>query len=282
MLKKISLLTILLISVVTAHAQNFKFGVHAAPVISLMGSDYKQVSGAGVNVGLGVGVEVEYYLSSTENYALTFGLDFALNKGGSLLYSYGGYIMPLTDLDRNTFTNRAGNNPTTGTDIDMMAGTKINYGVNYLELPIGLKLRTNELGGSYFRAFFHLPIVKIGIPVSANARIFSATGVADSIGYSISAADEPSKEPNVYSDITPIQFSLGLGAGVEYAPNADGGLRLFAGIYYDTGLIDVTNGFTGDNVRLREPNTALGSTGEVKRNPTNMLHNIGLRVGVTF
>lgn len=278
MLKKISLLAILLVSFATAQAQNFKFGVHAAPVISLLGSDYKQVTGDGVNVGLGVGVEVEYYFGGGENYALTFGLDFALNKGGSLLYKYGGTIMPLSELDRNTFEDISGNNPSDGFGIDMTAGTKINYGVNYLELPIGLKLRTNELGGSYLRAFFHLPIVKVGIPVSASARIFNATGVTDTIGFAIEEGNSPSREPNVYKDITPVQFSIGLGAGVEYAPNADGGLRLFAGIYYDTGLIDVTNGFTGNDVKLREPNSSV----EVNRNPTNMLHNIALRLGVTF
>lgn len=290
MLKRFSLLSTLLVFMLanhTAKAQGFKFGVHVAPVISLMGSDYKQVENKAVNVGLNVGVEVEYYLAEGENYAITFGLDFALNKGGTLLYKYGGTLMPISELDRNTFADASGTSPTDGTNVDMQAFTRINYRVNYLELPIGLKLRTNELGSSYMRAFFHLPIVKIGVPVNASASIYAPDSneedyVADIYGYAIKSNESPSKEPNVWKDATPIQFSIGMGAGVEYAPNADGGLRLFAGLYYDAGLIDITNGFTGDKVRLREPNTALGSSGEVKRNPTNMLHNIALRVGVTF
>ena len=286
-MKKISLLTMMLAFVVSAQAQ-IKFGVHVAPFISLMGSDYKQVENVAVNGGATVGVELEYYFSDGENYALTFGVDFSFNKGGSLLYKYGGTLMPLSDLDRNVFENAAATaSPADGVGIDMAAFTKINYSVHYAEIPIGLKLRTNELGGSYMRAFFHLPIVKIGVPVSASAKIFTPDAatedyVNDSEGFRIEANESPSKEPNVWKDITPIQVSVGLGMGVEYSPNADGGLRLYAGIYYDAGLLDMTNGFTSKQVRLREPGMALGSTGEVNKNPTNMLHTIALRIGVNF
>ena len=288
MTKKFSILTLLMAFVVSANAQGFKFGVHVTPLISLLASDYKQVEGAAVNGGVGIGVELEYYLGDGENYALTFGADFSINKGGSLLYKYGGIVMPLSDLDRNIFEDATGLvSPSTGSDINMAAFTKINYGIHYVEVPIGLKLRTNELGQSYMRAFFHIPIVKIGVPVVANARIFRPDEGADDyvndlLGYKVEANNSPSQEPNVWKDVTPIQISLGLGMGVEYSPNAEGGLRIYAGVYYDAGLLDVTNGFSGGRVRLREPNTLLGSSGEVNKNPVNMLHNIGLRIGATF
>ncbi len=283
MLKKISLLTMLLTFVVSAQAQ-FKFGVHAAPLISLMGTESDYVDNAGVNLGLGVGVELEYYIGDSENYAITFGIDFSINKGGSLLYRYGGTFMPVSSLNGDVFVNSAGQAYPDRTGIDMAAFTKINYSINYLELPIGLKLRTNELGGSYMRAFFHLPLVKIGVPISASGQIFTPDSgtdgyVEDLIGYKVKADGSPYKARNIWKDVTPIQISLGAGAGVEYSPNEDGGLRIYAGLYYDVGLIDITNGFTGDQVKLRKPNQVAYTAAE---NPNNMLHNIALRVGANF
>ncbi|BDS14048.1 PorT family protein [Aureispira anguillae] len=303
MLRKIAILTILLAQVVYVKAQEIKFGVHVDPFISFLGSQEKQVASDGINGGTALGVEVEYRFTGEENYAITFGLDFALNSGGSLLYRYGGVLFPKTDLDPTVFRDIAGGalpNNNTGSELDLHAFTKVNYRINYLQLPIGLKLRTNELGGSYMRAFFHIPLIKIMIPVTAGAKIFSpgdvaasANGYVDDVtGYRIPAGQEASVEPNVWKDITPIQVSLGAGAGVEFTPNAEGGLRLYAGVYYDAGIIDVVGGFGGE-MTLRaaatvdDPATAIDESLDINAaskttNPYNMMHNINLKIGVLF
>ncbi|CAA6820958.1 MAG: Unknown protein [uncultured Aureispira sp.] len=296
MLKKIAFLTIFLAQVVYVHAQGIQFGVHVDPFISFLDSDYSKIKGSGVNGGTALGVEMDYAFDATGNYSLTFGLDFSLNNGGTLLYEYGGILLPNSELDnRSSFRNYADLQPNSSSGIDMKAFTKINYRMNYIEIPVGLKLRTNELGGSYMRAFFHIPLIKIMIPVTAGAKIFSPD--ADAVGfyrdssstkYAVPEGTESIKEPNVWKDITPIQLSVGAGAGVEFTPNSDGGLRLYAGIYYHSGLIDMTGAFTGQTEftsakNVDNPdNSPSTSVNTQTRNPRNAMHNVALRIGVIF
>lgn len=290
MVKKITLLAALLTQVLYSYGQDFKFGVHVDPFLSLLGSDYTNVKGAGINFGTGLGIEAEYRFNDGGNYALTFGADFSFNNGGTLLYKYGGNILPNTEFDnRSDFRNVNDQVPASSSGIPMVAFTRINYRANYIEIPVGLKLRTNELGDSYMRAFFHIPIVKIMIPVSGGAKIFSpdtdAAGFLedkDSTRYFIPQSTGSVTERNIYRDITPIQVSLGLGAGVELTPNNDGGLRIYAGIYYHSGLIDVTGAF-GQPTSFFSPQNANTPVNEKQdRNPSNAMHNIALRLGVIF
>lgn len=292
MLKKIAILTLVLAQVLSTQAQNIKFGVHVDPFISFMDSDFSHVLGDAVNGGAALGVEVEYRFNDEGNYALTFGADFSINNGGSLLYRYGGVLFKNTDLEnRSSFVDAAGNVPASGASMDIQSFTKVNYRINYVQIPIGLKLRTNELGGSFMRAFFHIPLVKIMIPATAGAKIFtpgavasSASGyVVDQIGSGVmSSNDGFVLEPNIWKDITPIQIGLGAGAGVEFTPDQENGLRLYAGIYYETGVIDVTAGFEG-KTDFRAASTTSGIEGELQqKNPRNSSHTISLRIGVIF
>lgn len=290
MLRKIAIITIVLAQVVCAEAQGLKFGVHVDPFLSFLTSDYSNVEGAGANLGAALGVEAAYEFDGTGNYALTFGADFNLNNGGTLLYKYGGTLLPNTQFDNRTaFRNSSDQVPTSSDGIPMQAYTKINHRVNYVSVPIGLKLRTNELGDSYMRAFFHIPIVQLMIPVTAGAKIFapdaSAAGYMDDntdARYAIPQSTESVTEQNTWKDVTPFQLSLGAGAGVEISPNNDGGLRIYAGIYFHHGIIDITNGF-GSKISFSSPdnpNSPISETQE--RNPRNALNNIALRLGVVF
>lgn len=292
MLKKFAILTLVLAQVLSAQAQNIKFGVHVDPFISFMDSDFSHVLGDAVNGGAALGVEIEYRFNEEGNYALTFGADFSINNGGSLLYRYGGVLFKNTDLEnRSSFVDAAGNVPTTGASMDIQSFTKVNYRINYVQIPIGLKLRTNELGGSFMRAFFHIPLVKIMIPATAAAKIFtpgavasSASGyVVDQIGSGVmSSNDGFILEPNIWKDITPIQIGLGAGAGVEFTPDQENGLRLYAGIYYETGVIDVTGGFA-EKTDFRAAATSTTVEGELQsKNPRNSSHTVSLRIGVIF
>ena len=156
MLRKIALLTLLLANVVYAQAQ-MKFGVHVDPLMSYSGSSYRGVEATGQNFGVAIGLEGEYYFNEDkENYAFTFGLDFSFNKGGKLRYLNRGAYFQNTELDKNVFVlNDGANTYAQNNPILLAAGTEVTYSITYLELPVGIKLRTNELGQSYVRAFFH-------------------------------------------------------------------------------------------------------------------------------
>lgn len=293
MLKKFAILTLVLAQVLSAQAQNIKFGVHVDPFISFLDSDYSHVLGDAVNGGAALGVEVEYRFNEEGNYALTFGADFSINNGGSLLYKNGGVLFKNTTLQNYAnFSNFDGTIvPTDGASMDIQSFTKVNYRINYVQIPIGLKLRTNELGGSFMRAFFHIPLVKIMIPATAGAKIFTPGAVASSAsGYVVdqsglgvtSSAEGSVLEPNIWKDITPIQIGLGAGAGVEFTPDQENGLRLYAGIYYETGVIDVTGGFAG-KTDFKPASTSANPNPTIDaQNPRNSSHTVSLRIGVIF
>ncbi|WCL82679.1 porin family protein [Saprospira sp. CCB-QB6] len=275
MLRKITLLTAFLAFVVSAQAQKeFKFGVYVEPSISFFASNDKDVEPDGSNVGFTIGLLGEYYFGNSDNYALIMGGNFSLGRGGSLFYEDGGRLFPDSELDVESYTvNGTGVAGTDGDDILLNPNTKVKYKLNYLEIPVGLKLRTNELGESYMRAFFQLPVLTIGIPVSARASIETA----ENNNFSTTEGNtyytpEKVKGENVYKDIFPLQIQLGAGAGVEYSPNEEGGLLLTAGLFYNYAFLDAvgTNQlFNASNVL--EDNKA--RTG---------FHNIGLRIGIVF
>jgi hypothetical protein len=88
---------------------------------------------------------------------------------------------------------------------------------------------------------------------------------------------EPSKGENITKDINFIQLLLGVGAGVEYAPNEEGGLRIIGGFYYNYGFIDmIKKNELFDNIT----NPAAPTYRENKARTG--FHNIGLRIGVIF
>jgi hypothetical protein len=296
MFRKIFILTLLFANIVYSNAQEIKFGVHVDPAISFLDSDYSKVSADGVNFSFALGVEVEYRFS--DNAAFTFGVDFSLNNGGSILYGYSGVLFANSEFDNaKSFFNMVNVNPSSSTGIDMYAFTKVNYRINYVEVPLGFKFRTEELGGSYMRVFFHLPIVKIMIPVMASAKIFApqaaANGFEDDINsskYGVPQASSANSvddlgyvvENNVWKDITPIQVSVGAGAGVEFSPTDPDGLRLYAGIYYHSGLLDVTGGFLGKTTYTEALTLTNLLPDSQERNPRNAMHTIALRIGAIF
>lgn len=274
MLRKITLLTAFMAYIVCAQAQGVKFGVHVDPLLSFMGSNDKKITSDGVNLGLEFGVEMEYYFAEGENYALTFGANFALGKGGTLTYADKGILFPRATLDNSSYRDTLGRVAElagqTGDSLLLVPGTSVKYNVNYLAIPIGLKLRTNELGDSYMRAFFHLPVATVMIPVSARATVNAPQPSDQFDGY---YTESPSKGEVVYKEIVPIQVMLGLGAGVEYSPNEEGGLRLVGGIYYQYGFFDtVKNNLLYDSV----------SNSYKENKATSGFHNISLRIGIVF
>jgi hypothetical protein len=274
MLRKISLLTAILTVSVSAYAQSFKFGVHIDPGVSFMNSNDKKVKPDGANMNFAFGVEMEKYFSEKENYAITFGANFAVAKGGKLLYDNGGVLLPNSTLDNTAYSYNQTTPPAnTGENLHLAPGTTIKYNISYVELPVGLKLRTNELGQSYMRAFFHLPIATVMVPVSARATV-NAPKPSDPNSATY-FSDGAVKGENIYKDVFPIQLAIGTGAGVEWSPNDEGGLRLIGGIYYNYQLIDAVK-------KNQLFNSSIVPVTYTDNKASTGFHNISLRIGIVF
>ncbi|MDO8971460.1 MAG: hypothetical protein Q7U74_12275, partial [Saprospiraceae bacterium] len=67
----------------------FRFGIQASPSWSWMQTNDRRLEGVSSNWGVKLGVLGEFYFAS--NYAITTGLGFGFNQGGTIQNGYGQY-----------------------------------------------------------------------------------------------------------------------------------------------------------------------------------------------
>jgi hypothetical protein len=121
-MKKITLLLLFLVTGFTSMAQ-VEIGLMVSPTISsprFIAEDKYNFKNEGGKLGLGVGVVADYFFA--QNYAFSTGLIYR-SKGGELSYSY-------TREENGSSTTTKG---------------KDDNSLQYVELPLSLKLFTNEV-----------------------------------------------------------------------------------------------------------------------------------------
>ena len=111
--------------------ESFRFGVQVSPSFSWLASNDNQINGNGTNLGLRLGFNGEYYF--TERYAFIAGLGFAFNQGGTLQHNEGGNFWTKSELSNPDFNA-------------LPNGVNLKYNLQYVEIPFGLRMRTNEFG----------------------------------------------------------------------------------------------------------------------------------------
>lgn len=198
-------------SLSTGFAQNdFRFGFQASPSFTWMNTNDNQINGNGTNLGFKLGVVAENYFQ--ERYALTFGLGFAFNHGGTLRHSQGG------DYWANSELNNVAEYHTLQPEVNL------KYGLQYLEIPVGFKMTTQEFG--YFRFFAHIPVFTLGILTQAKGDISGPN------------VNTPIEDLDIKKDVNFITLSWGLGGGVEYSIGEN--TSLIGGISFQNSFIDIT------------------------------------------
>ena len=170
--------------------QTFNFGLKATPTISWLRVDAEGISNDGIRIGFTYGLVTEFKFST--NYAFATGIDVSY-RGGKFKYSLGN--------DEVSFTQK----------------------LQFLDVPVALKLRTNEIGYmKYYGTFGFLP----GVIIKATESIDSESPFVE----------DRSNRSN-QSDFTVFNIGLLVGAGAEY--NLGGKTSITAGITYNNGIIDI-------------------------------------------
>ncbi|MFC2115198.1 porin family protein [Bacteroidota bacterium] len=179
-------------------AQGLSFSVVFDPQITWMNSDSKRIEKDGNSIGLGGGLVMDNYFA--ENYAFSTGLSI-LSTGGNLQF-----------LDSLDFQN--------GGEIDTLPpGSIVKYRLQYLTIPISLKLKSNEIG--YVRFFTHLGInAHINVKATADVNSKDITG------------------EDIRDEIQFFMLSYFIGGGLEYS--LGGNTAIIGGIYFTSGIMDVT------------------------------------------
>lgn len=212
-MKKYIVVFFLTIIISHIHAQNLRLGVFADPLITWMTTDVTTINNDGVRMGVNIGLSVEKYFAI--NYALSTGL-FISNSGGRLSFDESrSFELP-------------------DTTIELTEGSVVKYKLQYISVPLGLKLKSDQIG--YLSFFAHL-----GMLTQINIK---ATGDSPANNFS---------NANISSDIGLFNLNYYIGIGIEYS--LGGKTSLTTGLTYTNGFIDIskTSGYrtTLKNVSLR-------------------------------
>ncbi|MDZ4750925.1 MAG: porin family protein [Flavobacteriales bacterium] len=237
-MKKITLLAICIAAFgAVSYAQNGKYKISpfVSPNVSWMTPDQKFIESNGSVPRFGFGLMVDVMF--TDNYAIGTGLHVT-RMGGELTY------LELTNYS----------------DLPVILERQRTYQLQYAEVPLTLKLRTNEIGYITYWGQFGLGL---GVNIRAKAD--------DAIDYlyekkivdgqvvmpwpDATLSSEVIEDEDIKNDINIFRASLIVGGGIEY--NVSGNTSIIAGIVFNNGFTNVLKGegVRTDNAELVEYNS---------------------------
>lgn len=181
-----------------AHAdddsKSFRFGLKAAPNFGFIHTDTKELKNDGSQVGFTFGLLGDFIIGGDRNYAFSTGL-LLNNVGGKTTFPFNN-----VNLNRST-----------------------KY--QYIELPLTLKLMTNEIGYITYYG-------QIGADAAFNIAAKSDYDTFDQTGKLVRMTDE-----DVMDNTELFRASLIVGAGLQY--NFSGNTSLLLGLTYNSGFTNI-------------------------------------------
>ena len=246
MKKSLLIVGLLLAMSLTASAQNngFAFGFKLGPGFDWTGSTTGAAKSEGMKVGFGVGVVAEYYFA--DNYAIVTGVNVNMNRGH---YSFDNGRMVMGADSVNVLETYP---------VDRYFKSTV------YEIPLMLKMMTNELGNLPLRAY-----AQVGAGIGYAQKVKVKDSYLDVVGNEFVASNK---------EFSNLRASLKIGAGAQYA--IDQSTRVFAGLYFSHDFLNNINSISPNYYGNYYENGEDIADREVK---LNMLQNrIGLEVGVLF
>lgn len=269
-----NLLLIVLITVVgaTAMAQDkavgpkmrkkFRIGFNLQPAVDFFQPNTNGVDLDKAKAKFGYGMMAEY--AFTNNYALAFGLEHKM-AGASLDFS--------ADADARYKSSED------TTEYQLLTRT---YRYDYVNIPITLKLMTNEIG--YFTYFgqFGADISVLASARTKDDRRQLKSVTVDSTGFSEEFFESASTDfEGRYNQSMFINVKLRIGAGFEW--NFSGNTSLVASISYHNGFIDLMREADNDKINNQEGLFKYDADRNVVPFELNSnLHHVALNVGILF
>ncbi len=241
-MKKIFITCLLILVVNIGFSQkSFRLGLNFAPSLAWLkpdvkdslGKDLYKTKGAGMKIGFSYGLAAEFAFG--DNYSFSTGL-FLTTNGGGLIYddSISVVIDTISTLHGVTTTRK--------------------HNLQYVEIPLTLKLKTTEIGYITYYGKFGF----------GTAFLVKARADDESEGENL-AQNSVIEDIDIRNEINFFRASLILGAGLEYS--LGGNTSFIVSIIYN-------NGFT--NIFRKNKKSIEGVKAKAKST------SIALNVGVLF
>ncbi|MFN0275306.1 MAG: porin family protein [Chitinophagales bacterium] len=232
-MKKIVICLLFFIATAPAlFAQEFRFGLTASPVFSWLKIDGDNFQNDGSRIGFQYGLLFDQTIGSVERYAFSTGLIIDITGGQ---YTYTDTLTYTVDSILTT------------TPVDKSVVARVQY----IEIPLSIKLRTNEVNYvTYYGQFGVVP----GINIKARGDIS-----VDPDPLTQSVEDINLKEDGTLDDITynALDLSLVVGAGLEYSMSEN--TAIVAGLFFKNGFSGVISDKFDDNaMKLKQIGIRLG------------------------
>lgn len=188
----------------SGESKGFRFGLQFSPQLVWIKNQDKFTNASGVKFGFNYGLVADF--SIAQRYAFATGINISQNSG---TIQYNDPVM-FNSFPQDTF----------------QIGTKVSFTkIQYIEIPIVLKLKTNEIGYiTYFGQF--------GFNLGLN------TGVKGSISDPKNSTHNKVDE-NLGPDISPFNLSLNIGGGIEYSLSKN--TAFITSVSFHNGFLDITD-----------------------------------------
>lgn len=199
-MKKIWLLIVIFNAILLcSNAQTLRFAVFADPLVSWMKTDVSRVESDGARIGINAGLMVDRFF--TDHYAFSSGISI-MSMGGTLRYT-----------TERPFRTSSGT-------VTLPPNTSVAYKLQYLHIPLTIKMRTTQIGYTTYYAHVGLdPMINIKANADITSQNLKNTGIGD--------------------EVNTIYMGYHIGAGMEY--QIVGTTTFTTGITYTNGFTDVTN-----------------------------------------
>jgi len=182
--------------------QSFRLGLEVEPILSWGKAKDNTITSGGVKFGYGGGIVGDFYFS--KNYALNIGLIF-INEGAGITYDSPTVFKISPKVD--TFAR----------------GTKVNYKLQYVQIPIDFKLKTDQVGYlSYYGQFGAMLSASIGTKADFTSPVSS----------------QDLSDAKLSDNINLFNIGLLIGAGAEY--NISGHTNVLLGLSYVNNFTNFT------------------------------------------
>lgn len=208
-MKRITLFAVLLTIVLTSWGKTrVQLSFNGSPSVNWMKTNNQVSYNPKLTLGYDFGISGDVFFSDNERYSLLTGLQI-INTGGAISYRTS-----------NSF-EFAGS--------DLEPGTQIKYRIRYVEIPLSIKLKTDQ-----FRRVRYWGQLGLSAMVNIGANGDSNEGTLD--------------RTNINSEINLFNMAMNVGAGFDF--DLGGNNSVTAGLIFQNGLVDVTtdNFFTDKTI----------------------------------